>query len=114
MRPASPRLRSSDSGVPGRASFGIGPDILAPEAKTWPRRWNGADAGATVGHLAPRRARVIVAMESHLRRRHPCCMFKLGGSASTEIADSCWFVQNGFSEKFEGHSWNIPFNIWRA
>jgi hypothetical protein len=114
MRLASPRLRFSDSGVPGRASFGIGPDILASEAKTWPRRWNGADAGTTVGQLPSRRARVKLAAESRLRTRNLCCMFCLGGPVSTVYANSRRFVQNGFSEKFEGYSWNIPFNIWRA
>ena len=114
MRLTPPRLRSSGSGVPGNAASGVRRDILASEAKTWPRRWNRADAGTAVGHLPPRRARVMVAVESHLRSRILCCMFNLGGLASMIFADSCWFVQNGFSEKIEGHSWNIPFNTWRA
>lgn len=114
MRPASPRLRSPDSGVPGDASSGVRPDILASEAKTWPRPGRIADAGMAGGHVPPRRARVKFAAESRLRRRPVCCMFKLSGPASTDFADSHWFVQNGFSEKIEGLSWNIPFNTWRA
>ncbi len=113
MRLASPRLRSSDSGAPGPPHL-ASPDILAAETKTWQRPWNRADAGAAAGHLPSRRARVKFAAESRLRRRDLCCMFNLGGPVSTVYANSRRFVQNGFSEKFEGYSWNIPFNIWRA